>query len=158
MLGARLDGYRQDALRGLQLAVETKLANHHVLSQRVGGNLPIGGKDGYGKRQVEAAAFLLEVGRCHVHGDVGPGKLHAVILHGGGDAVAPLPDGDIAKAREMIHHSLYQADLYGHGGDLEAIDGGGIGFYKHRQINKGNKVRGGLVTSLIEGPSWMGRG
>ena len=113
MLRPGFYGDREYALGGLQFAVEPELTNHHIFAQRIRRDLSVGGKDGYGQRQVESASFLLEVGRSHVDGDVGPWKFQAIVLHGSGYAVPAFPHCDVAKASQMVHHTLDDAHLHG---------------------------------------------
>ena len=131
MFGACPDGDGQRSANGLQTPVESQFPHQHVASEFLGYDGAVGGQDGDGQRQVEATAFLAEVGGGHVDGDVGLRKLETVVQQGGGNAVAALAHGLVAQPREMIHDTGIEADLYRDGGDFQAVDGRTVGFDKH---------------------------
>lgn len=134
LLGTGADGYGQSALDGLQMAVETQLAYHHILVQAVALYASAGSQYADSQRQVEAAAFLAQVGGSEVDGEVGYRKLVAVVLQCGGDTVFALLHRRVAQSGEMIHHTSRYVDFYGDSGDFHAVDGSTIGFDQHNSV------------------------
>ena len=98
----------------------------------VGWQLTIGGQNGDSQGQVKATAFLAEVGRCHVYGDVCPWETHVVVLNGRRDAVAPFAYGLVTKASEVVQHALHEVHLHGNGGYVQPVYRCTVGFDKHR--------------------------
>ena len=121
----------EDALDGLQRTVETQLADEHITTQTVGGNIAIGRKDGYGKREVKSTAHLSETRRREVGRDVGNGKLQTRIEQSCRNAVAALPHGLVAQSREPVTDASRQTHLDGDRRHLQSIYCRAISLDKH---------------------------
>lgn len=129
---ARPDGNGEHALDGLQRTVETQLADEHIAAQTVGGNIAIGRKDGYSKREVKSTTHLSETRRREVGRDVGDGKLQTRIEQSCRNAVAALPHGLVAKSREPVTDASRQTHLDGDCRHLQSIYCRAISLDKHR--------------------------
>ena len=123
------DGNGQSTADGLQRAIERELADKHIALELVADDAAIGSEQGNGKGEVEGGAFLSEVGRCHVHGDIAMREPVAEMLKGGIDAVAAFTDGGVAESGEMIEYAGCEAYFDGDGGYFESVDGSTKGFY-----------------------------
>ena len=133
MLLSGKDGDGQGGAYGLELAVEAQFAHHHVAFQVVGLEVAVGGKDADGHGQVVAAAFLSDVGRREVHGDVRHGHLEPHMGQCHLYTVVTLTHGSVGHAREMEHHATADIHLDGDGGGFEPRYGGAKGFHQHRE-------------------------
>ena len=103
-VGSGLYGYWQRSAHRLQASVQPQLTYHHIITEPTGVYLPVGRQYAYRQRQVVAASLLADIGRRHVHGYIGHRKLISVVLKSRHNAVVTLPDSDIRKPREVIHH------------------------------------------------------
>ena len=74
-------------------AVQPQFSHYDIVLQLTCVYLSRGGQYAYGEGQVKAAALLAQVGRGQVDGQVGHGKLEAIVLHRRGYAVLALLDG-----------------------------------------------------------------
>lgn len=120
----RLPGQRQGATHGAQFAGKGQLAGKFVAVQPVGGNLPGGGEDAEGNRQVEAAAFLGQVGRGEVDGDTPLGEVELPGLQRGPDPVAGLAHFDVREPdKGEGGQSVGKMDLYSDFRGQEADEG-----------------------------------
>jgi hypothetical protein len=79
-------------------AVEAQFANQQELAQVAHAQRAIRAQNADGDGQIEARAFLLEVGGRQVDGDVGGRNQIAGVLDGGPDAVASLEHRRIGEA------------------------------------------------------------
>ncbi len=93
-----LQGHGQRAANRPQLAGQRQFAGEFVIGQGRRRDLPAGGEDAEGDRQVEAPGLLGQVGRRQVDGDALAGKLEAGIDDGGAHAVTRLLDLGIGQA------------------------------------------------------------
>ena len=92
------DGDGEHTADRLQLAVESQLTNHHIVSQHRLADLSVGCEDADGQRQVVAAAFFPDVGWREVDGEIGGGRLEAVVGDSCTDTVITLLHGCISQA------------------------------------------------------------
>jgi hypothetical protein len=93
-----LPGQRQRAAYRPQFAGEGQFPGELVAVQLVGGDLAGGGEDAQGDREVEAAAFLWQVGRRQVDCDTPLGKLELPGLQCGAHAVPGFADFCVGQA------------------------------------------------------------
>ena len=122
------NGNRQCSLDGLQRAVQTQLAYQHKFLEVRVGDVLVGSQDADGKGQVETAAFLAEVGRSKIDGDVGDRKLETAVLQGCGNAVTTLSYSLVAKTCKMILDSTCEAHLHGNRSHVQSVDCGAKSF------------------------------
>ena len=92
-----MPGQRQGAAHRAQFAGQGQLAGKFVAVQTVGGNLPGRGKDAECYRQIEAAAFLWQVGRGQVDRDAPLREIELPGLQCGTNPVAGLAHFDIRE-------------------------------------------------------------
>ncbi len=95
---ADLQCRRQDAVHRPELAGQRKLADEFVVFEITGNQLPRRGEDAERDRQVEAPAFLGQVGRREVDGDAPCREIEAGIEEGAADAVLAFPDRRLGQA------------------------------------------------------------
>jgi hypothetical protein len=95
----------------------------------------VSSQDGDSDRQVEAGAFLFEVGGREIDGDAGGRELEPGVAHGGADAVARLADGGVRQAygRELLllGFDTGEVDLDVDQIGIDAVDGGTASFEEH---------------------------
>ena len=97
---AGFDGDRQGADDRPQFAAQRQLANALHRRQRFTTDLPRGGEDAERDGQVEAAAFLGNVGRRHVDGDALGGEFEVAIEQGAAHAVLAFLHGGFGQAHD----------------------------------------------------------
>ena len=132
-IGLGTHGYGQRSFDRLQRPVEPQLPDKHYAVKTHRLNLFRCREHPDGERQVEAAAFLAQVGRRHVYRYVGVGKEVAVVYKCCCHAVSALAHSRVAKTCHAEHDALGEAYLYGDGRYVKAVDGGTIGLYKHKK-------------------------
>ena len=139
--GAGGDGDGQHALDGAQTAVETELADQQEVGDVLDVQAAVGAEDADGDGQVEAGAFLLNVGGGEVDGDAGGRNVEAGVLDGGADAVAGLADGGVGQADGgelfFIEDDAGEVDFDIDDAGVDAVDGGAAGFEEHRRPELG---------------------
>jgi hypothetical protein len=92
------DRHRQHTRHGAHAAVQAQFAHQQKAAQVVGVQRAIRAQDADGDGQIEARAFLLQVGRRQVDGDVRGRNQVAGVLDGRADAVAALAHGGVRQA------------------------------------------------------------
>ena len=92
------NGDGQHAADGAEGAIESELADEDEVADVFDGEAAVGTDDADGDGEVEAGAFLFEVGGGEVDGDTRGGKIEAGILDSGSDAVAGFADGGVGEA------------------------------------------------------------
>ena len=127
----RLYGNRQCALYRLQVSVKSQLSYHHKLVEHVACYGSACRQNANGKRQVERASLLSEVGRSKVDGNVAVRKLISIELNGRCYAVATLSYCRVAKSRHAIHHTGDNVHFNSHSGHIKAVHSSRISLYEH---------------------------
>ncbi len=114
-LFAGQDGHRQHAGHGAHAAVQSQFAHQQEAAQVVGPQRAVSAQDADGDGQVEARAFLLQVGGSQVDGDEGGRNQVAGVLDGGAHAVAALAHRGVGQAHGvedvLVHHHAAIVDL-----------------------------------------------
>jgi hypothetical protein len=85
---ARCDGYWQHALDGPHRTIEAELAYQKEVRDILDGEAAIRTEDAKRDRQIEAGAFLLQVGGCEIDGDAGGRQIEARVADRGANPVA----------------------------------------------------------------------
>ena len=127
----RLYGNRQCALYRLQVSVKSQLSYHHKLVEHVACYGSACRQNANGKRQVERASLLSEVGRSKVDGNVAVRKLISIELNGRCYAVATFPYSHVAESRHAVHHTGYNVHFNSHSGHIKAVHSSRISLYEH---------------------------
>lgn len=118
-----LQRHGQRAAHRAQLAGEREFAGKFMAGQAGRRNLPAGGEDAEGDRQVEAPGFLGQVGRGQVYGDAAGGVLEAGIDDRGTDAVACLANFGVGQADQgQSGQPVGQVHLDGDRRRVEAVE------------------------------------
>ena len=126
------DGDGQSTANRIQTAVKSQFAHHHKLFQLTAVYLIVGSQDADGQRQVITTAFLLNVGRRHVNGDIGIGKTKARVVECCTNTVDTLAYGSVGKTRHVDVYTTYNVYFVGYGCSFQSIDGCAIGSDEHR--------------------------
>ena len=116
-------------------AVEAELADQEEVGDVLDVQRAVGAENADGDGQIEAGAFLLDVGGREVDGDAGGRNVEAGVLDGGADAVARLAHGGVGQAdggelslsRTTPEKSTSTSMMLG----VDAVDGGAAGFEEH---------------------------
>src|SRR6266404_8479840 len=98
MTCARAKGHGQDAFDGTDGSGEGEFTDHGEVVELVGLDLFAGGEHADGDGEVEAGAFLFDVGGGEIDGGAAHGELEAGIGEGGGDAVLGFAHGGVGQA------------------------------------------------------------
>ena len=95
----------------------------------------VGAEDADGDGEIEAGAFLLDVGGGEVDGDAGGRKVEAGVPDGGADAVAGFADGGVGEADGAEGFLLLlnsgEVDFYIDDVRVDAVDRGAAGLEQH---------------------------
>ena len=95
---ARQDGDGQHAGNGAHAAVEAEFADQEKSAEVVDAQRAVCAQDADGDGQIEARAFLFQVGGSEIDGDEGGRNQVAGVLDGGADAVAAFAHGGVGQA------------------------------------------------------------
>ena len=131
MLRPCLYSYGQRPADRAERSVQRQLTHDHVALEGLCWDLPIGGEDAEGQRQIIGRALLPKVGRAHVDHEALAGELIAAGLDGGDDAVLTLLDGGIGEPDELEVAAGRAVDFDRHRPRLDTLQGGGKGAYEH---------------------------
>ena len=115
----------------MQISVKAQLSYHHKLVEHVACYGSACSQYTDGKRQVERASLLSEVGRSKVDGNVAVRKLISIELNGRCYAVATLSYCHVAKSRHAIHHTGHNVHFNSHSGHIKAVHSSRISLYEH---------------------------
>src|ERR1700733_1633111 len=153
------NSYGEHSGDGAQGSVEAQLANQDELAEvaQLQGSVSAEDADGHG--EIEAGAFLLDVGWCEVDGDVRGRDVEAGVFDSGADAVAALAHGGVGKADgvEVILVGLDAREVHldiDHVG-VDAVDGRAEGFEMHKVL--WSEVAG-VYTRELQTPTLKSRG
>ena len=91
------DGDRQRTFDGLQRAVQTQFAHHHVAVQHPRIHLTVCCQDANGHWQVEARTFLADISRCHVYRDLTRRESVAAVFYGSINTLITFLDSTVGQ-------------------------------------------------------------
>ena len=122
-----LAGQRQRAAYRAQFAGQRQLAGKFEGAELVAGNLPRGGQNAEGDRQVETAAFLGQIRRGEVDGDAPLGKFELAGLQRGAHPVAGFAHFHIRQPDQREGgQPVGEVHLDAHLGGLQADEGAAL--------------------------------